>query len=100
VSVIGASEVLAFMGTVTRGDVGAPYGRCIDCDCKTRSHVLEPAEYEIHIAEGRMGPAHNRNQSHSEVNDSEVFEMVVGPKVLCHKCWLIKQSKGEGYRCE
>jgi|SaaInlStandDraft_1057018.scaffolds.fasta_scaffold95412_2 hypothetical protein len=89
-----------FMRTVTRDDVNAPYGKCIDCGCKTRSHVLEPAEYEIHIAEGRMGPAHNRNQSHSEVNDSEVFEMVVGPKVLCHKCWLIKQSKGEGYRCE
>ena len=88
------------MRKVTRDDIGAPYGKCIDCGCKTRSHVLEPAEYEIHVANSRMGAAHNRNQSHSEVNDAKVFEMVVGPKVLCHKCWLIKQSKDEGYRCE
>ena len=54
--VIDASKVLPVMRTVTRDDVNAPYSRCVDCDCKTRSHVLEPAEYEIYTEEVIVGP--------------------------------------------
>ena len=35
------------MGTIIRDDVKAKFGPCESCEVWTRSHVLEPAEYEI-----------------------------------------------------
>jgi len=80
------------MRTVTRDDVVTPYGRCRDCECKTRSHLLEAAEYEIFITDGYRAPV-NRVQAFSDAIDVEEYEMVTEPVVLCHKCWVDKQAK-------
>jgi hypothetical protein len=85
---------LVVMRTVTRDDVNAPYSRCVDCECKTRSHVLEPAEYEIYKAEVISGTSDIYSaQGWEEVDEVEKYEMVTEPSVMCHKCWLIKQAK-------
>lgn len=92
--VIDASKVLLVMRTVTRDDVNAPYSRCVDCDCKTRSHVLEPAEYEIYTEEVIVGTSDSHaSKGWEDVDEVDKYEMVVEPRVICHKCWLIKQSK-------
>ena len=92
--VIDASKVLLVMRTVTRDDVSAPYSRCVDCDCKTRSHVLEPAEYEIYTEEVIVGTSDSHaSKGWEDVDEVDKYEMVVEPRVICHKCWVIKQTK-------
>ena len=92
--VIDASKDLAYMRTVTRDDVNTPYGRCCDCECKTRSHLLEPAEYEIYKAEEITRSADIfAADGWEEVEEVEKYEMVIEPKVLCHKCWVVKQTQ-------
>ena len=92
--VIDASKDLAYMRTVTRDDVSTPYGRCSDCECKTRSHLLEPAQYEIYKAEEITRSADIfAADGWEEVEEVERYEMVIEPKVLCHKCWVVKQQQ-------
>lgn len=82
------------MGTVVRDDVNAPYSRCVDCGVKTRSHVLEPAEYEIYKGEAILGSSDMyASEGWEEVEEVDKYEMVIEPTVICHKCWLIKQGK-------
>ena len=93
-SVKDATKLSDTMRTVTRDDVNAPYSRCRDCNCKTRSHVLEPAEYEIYKAEVISGTSDIYSaQGWEEVDEVEKYEMVTEPTVMCHKCWLVKQDK-------
>lgn len=92
--VIDASKVLLVMRTVTRDDVSDPYSRCVDCDCKTRSHVLEPAEYEIYTEEVIVGTSDSHaSKGWEDVDEVDKYEMVIEPRVICHKCWVIKQTK-------
>ena len=92
--VIDASKALLIMRTVTRDDVNAPYSRCVDCDCKTRSHVLEPAEYEIYTEEVIVGSSDSHaSKGWEDVDEVDKYEMVIEARVVCHRCWLIKQSK-------
>ncbi len=92
--VIDARKVLANMRTVTRDNLSTPYSRCIDCDCKTRSHVLEPAEYEIYKGEAILGSSDvYASTGWEEVEEVDKYEMVIEPKVICHGCWLIRQDK-------
>ena len=82
------------MGTVVRDDVSTPYCRCIDCGVKTRSHVLEPAEYEIYKGEVILGSSDvYASEGWEEVEEVDKYEMVVEPKVICHRCWLVRQEK-------
>ena len=82
------------MRTVTRDDVNTPYGRCADCECKTRSHLLEPAEYEIYKSEAISSSSDIYAASGwEEVEEVEKYEMVIEPKVMCHKCWVVKQNQ-------
>ena len=82
------------MRTVTRDDVNTPYSRCVDCGCKTRSHVLEPAEYEIYTEEVIVGTSDSHaSKGWEDVDEVDKYEMVVEPRVICHRCWLIKQSR-------
>ena len=93
-SVKDATKLSDTMRTVTRDDVNAPYSRCRDCNCKTRSHVLEPAEYEIYKAEVISGTSDIYSaQGWEEVDEVEKYEMVTEPTVMCHKCWLVKQDR-------
>jgi len=94
VRVIDARKVFVFMRTVTRDDVTTPYGRCTNCECKTRSHLMEPAEYEIYTAEEikRSTDLHAATR-YEEVSEVDKYEMVLEPKVMCHKCWLSKQQQ-------
>lgn len=93
-SVKDATKLSDIMRTVTRDDVNAPYSRCRDCNCKTRSHVLEPAEYEIYKAEVISGTSDIYSaQGWEEVDEVEKYEMVTEPTVMCHKCWLVKQDR-------
>ena len=92
--VIDASKDLAYMRTVTRDDVKTPYGRCSDCECKTRSHLMEPAEYEIYTTEEiKRSPDLHAATRYEEVTEVDRYEMVLEPKVLCHKCWVAKQQQ-------
>ena len=82
------------MGTIVRDDVSTPYGRCVVCGVKTRSHVLEPAEYEIYKGEVIMGSSDvYASEGWEEVEEVDKYEMVIEPTVICHKCWSIKQDK-------
>ena len=82
------------MGTIIRDDVNTPYGRCTDCGCKTRSHVLEPAEYEIYKSEVILGSSDvYASEGWEEVEEVDKYEMVIEATVMCHKCWCIKQDK-------
>ena len=82
------------MGTIVRDDVNAPYSRCVDCGVKTRSHVLEPAEYEIYKGEVIMGSSDMyASEGWEEVEEVDKYEMVIEATVMCHKCWCIKQDK-------
>ena len=81
------------MRTVTRDDVNAPYSRCVDCECKTRSHILEPAEYEIYKAEVISGVSDIYSaQGWEEVDEVEKYDMVLEAVVMCHRCWGNVQS--------
>ena len=83
-----------FMRTVTRDDVTTPYGRCTNCECKTRSHLMEPAEYEIYTAEEiKSSTDLHAATRYEEVSEVDKYEMVLEPKVMCHKCWLSKQQQ-------
>jgi hypothetical protein len=94
VRVIDARKHLAYMRTVTRDDVNTPYGRCSGCECKTRSHLLEPAEYEIYKSEAISSSSDIYAASGwEEVEEVEKYEMVIEPKVMCHKCWVVKQNQ-------
>jgi hypothetical protein len=94
VRVIDARKDLVYMRTVTRDDVNTPYGRCSDCECKTRSHLLEPAEYEIYMGEEITRDADIfAANGWEEVEEVEKYEMVIEPKVMCHKCWVVKQTQ-------
>lgn len=82
------------MRTVTRDDVTTPYGRCVDCECKTRSHLLDAAEYEIYTEESiTRSPDLHASVRYEEFEEVDKYEMVIEPRVVCHKCWLVKQSK-------
>ena len=94
VRVIDARKVLRLMRTVTRSDVNAQYSRCVDCGCPTRSHVLEPAEYEIYKAEVISGTSDiYSSQGWEEVDEVDKYEMVVDATVMCHACWVVKQGQ-------
>ena len=71
------------MGTVVRDDVSTPYSRCIDCGVKTRSHVLEPAEYEIYKGEGILGSSDvYASEGWEEVEEVDKYDLWMDKTVL------------------
>lgn len=86
-------KVLGIMGTVVRDDVKTKYGKCSSCGVGTRSHVLEPAEYEIIKQEVLVDESDvYSNDQWEEYEEVEKYEMVLEAVVMCHRCWLSKQS--------
>ena len=85
-------KILWIMGIV-RDDISTPWGKCIDCGCGTRSHELEPAEYEIFTTEAIVaGSDVYASKEWEDVEDVEKFERVLDAIVMCHKCWSAKQT--------
>lgn len=79
---------------IVREDLSTPWGKCVDCGCGTRSHELEPAEYEIFTTEAIVGHSDiYASVEWEDVEDVEKYERVMDAVVMCHKCWMAKQSK-------
>jgi hypothetical protein len=86
-------KVLQFMATVTRDDVRPKYGKCVSCGTGTRSHVLEPAEYEIIKQEVLVDESDvYSNDQWEEYEEVERYEMAIEAVVMCHRCWVSKQE--------
>lgn len=74
--------------TIVRDDVSTPWGECKKCGVGTRSHELEPAEYEIYIEEVIVGSADAYSAKQWEdVEEVEKYELAVEALVMCHRCW-------------
>lgn len=80
--------------SIVRDDVATPWGQCIDCGCGTRSHELEPAEYEVYTAEAvRHASDIYASVEYEEVEEVDRYEMITEAVVMCHKCWVARQDK-------
>ena len=87
-------KVFMLMGTVVRDDVRAKQGPCEGCGVRTRSHVLEPAEYEIIKEEVIVGSSDvYASKGWEDVEEIERYDMVLDAVVMCHKCWLGRQER-------
>ena len=87
-------RVAYFVPRFTRTDVATPYSTCKICSRPTRSHVLEPAQYEEFTAEVVV----NQSDEFATKRWEEVEEVVkarkaADPIVLCHRCWLEKKDE-------
>ena len=87
--------------TIVRDDVSTPWGECKKCGVGTRSHELEPAEYEIFVEEVIVGTADSYSAKQWEdVEEVEKYELAVDALVMCHSCWsdlqesFVKMVKG------
>lgn len=81
-------------GTVIRDDVAPVWSKCKSCGVGTRSHTLEPAEYEIYRQEVIVGQSDEfAADQWEDVEEVEKYEMVIEPVVMCHRCWTDLQEK-------
>ena len=79
--------------TFTRTAVATPYGHCKTCGTKTRSHLLEPAEYDIYLEEVIVGSSDTyASKGWEDVDEVEKYEQVLEPVVMCHSCWKDMQE--------
>lgn len=79
--------------TIVRDDVRTPFGECKNCGVPTRSHELEPAEYEVFVEEVIVGTADTYSAKQWEdVEEIEKYELAVDALVMCHRCWSDVQS--------
>ena len=92
--VIVGTKGLAFMARIIRPEISTRAGPCTNCGKKTRSHELEPAEYEEYMQEVIVGSS-DQYQSRKGWEDFEEqlrSEIVVDALVMCHGCWSEKQT--------
>ena len=86
------------MGTIIRDDVKAKFGPCESCEVWTRSHVLEPAEYEIIKEEVIVATADvYAGDQWEDVEEVERYDMVLDAVVMCHTCWSERQERFAGF---
>jgi uncharacterized protein Yka (UPF0111/DUF47 family) len=75
-------------------DVATPYSTCKVCDKPTRSHVLEPAQYEEFTVEAVINQSDDyANKRWEEVEEVVKARKAADPIVLCHTCWLSKNKE-------
>jgi len=87
-------KLFGFMGTIVRDDVKAKFGPCEGCEAWTRSHVLEPAEYEIIKEEVIVASADvYAAEQWEDVEEVERYDMVLDAIVMCHRCWTERQER-------
>ena len=71
-----------------------PTGRCIECNRKTRSHVIEPPEYNKYLQEVIVAQSDDfASKKWEEVDEVEKWERVKEAVVMCHACWLGKRDE-------
>jgi len=79
--------------TFVRDDVSTPWGECKNCGVGTRSHELEPAEYEVFLEEVIVGTSDAYSAKQWEdVDEVEKYDMVLDAVVMCHRCWTEVQT--------
>jgi hypothetical protein len=87
-------KLFGSMGTIVRDDVKAKFGPCEGCEAWTRSHVLEPAEYEIIKEEVIVASADvYAAEQWEDVEEVERYDMVLDAVVMCHRCWTERQER-------
>lgn len=87
-------KVFMLMGTIVRDEVRAKQGPCEGCGVRTRSHVLEPAEYEIIKEEVIVGSSDvYASKGWEDVEEIERYDMVLDAVVMCHRCWSERQER-------
>lgn len=87
-------KVFDTMGTIVRDEVRAKHGPCEGCGVRTRSHVLEPAEYEIIKEEVIVGSSDvHAGKGWEDVEEVERYDMVLDALVMCHHCWTGRQER-------
>ena len=80
------------MARITRPEMRAQSGPCVECGKKTRSHVLELAEYEEYMQEVIVDRSDlQARQGWEDVTEEVRSEIVVDALVMCHTCWGDKQ---------
>ena len=81
---------------VTRDNIASPTALCIECNCRTRSHVLELAQYEEYeeLIEDELEEFQGRKKVEEEKEPEFIikYALVEDPVVLCHKCWVKKKA--------
>jgi hypothetical protein len=82
------------MARITRPELGTRSGPCIECQKKTRSHELEPAEYEEYRQEVVVKRSDEfSNNKWEDVEEEIRSEIAIEPVVMCHGCWVIRQNR-------
>lgn len=91
--IVGTKE-LAFMARIIRPEISTRAGPCTSCGKKTRSHELEPAEYEEYMQEVvvRSSDQYQSREGWEDVEEQLRSELVVDALVMCHDCWSEKQA--------
>lgn len=81
-----------YMGSPPQRSV--PYGKCIDCGTGTRSHIIQPPEYEEFEREVMVGSSDvHSSKQWAEFDTINVWERTQEATVMCHKCWLVARDK-------
>ena len=80
-----------FMKVVTRDNVRGPSGDCKGCGATTRSHILEPAQYEEYELVTGAEQEEYQASYKEDTGEDEVeirYMLLERPTVMCHKCWI------------
>tara|TARA_B100000902_G_C26779713_1_gene654448 strand:+ start:120 stop:590 length:471 start_codon:yes stop_codon:yes gene_type:complete len=90
------------MKVVKLDGINAPYGKCVDCGCATRSHVLEYPDYEEY--EEQVFRDREEYQAAQRGDDPEEdaeyvirYKRLSEPEVMCHKCWVLQREKASNF---
>jgi len=83
---------------ITRDNIASPTALCIKCNCRTRSHVLEVAQYEEYeeLIEDELEEFQGRKKFVDEEKEQKFvikYALVDEPIVMCHKCWVKKKDQ-------
>ena len=82
---------VSFMKVVTREGVRGPAGNCKGCGKISRSHILEPAQYEEYEIATDSEEEEYRASYEEETGEDEVelrYMLLERPTVMCHGCWV------------
>ena len=90
------------MKVVKLDGLNSPYGKCVDCRCATRSHVLEYPDYEEYeeqvFRDREEFQAAQRGDDPDEDAEYVIrYKRLSEPEVMCHKCWVMQREKAINY---
>lgn len=90
------------MKVVKRPEINVPYGKCTDCGCNTRSHVLEIPDYEEYEEQvfrdlEEYQAAKKGEEPEEDAEFVVKYRRLEEPKVMCHRCWIGNREKASVY---